>query len=121
LISDNVAEKVIIDLLDAVPVKNISGKYQVSNDVVYNIMYNKSYKHIMPDVRKDLTNRTSILQKDKIELAVEMYLQGSSQNEVSKTLGVSRNTLRRELNARNINPQFHINQHIKHANTEVIS
>lgn len=121
LISDNVAENVIIDLLDAVPVKNISEKYQVSNDVVYNIMYNKSYKHIMPDVRKDLTNRTSILQKDKIELAVEMYLQGSSQNEVSQTLGVSRNTLRRELNARNINPQIHVNKCIKQVNTEVIS
>ncbi len=121
LISDNVAEKVIIDLLDAVPVKNISEKYQVSNNVVYNIMYNRSYLHIMPDVREELKNRTSVLQDEKIETAINLYLQGHSQNEISKTLNISRNTLRKELKARNINPQFHINQHIKHANTEVIS
>lgn len=29
--------------------------------------------------------------------------------------------LRKELKARNINPQFHINQYIKHADTEVIN
>jgi len=75
----------------------------------------------MPDVREELKNRTSVLQDEKIETAINLYLQGHSQNEISKTLNISRNTLRKELKARNINPQFHINQHIKHANTEVIS
>lgn len=121
LISDNVAEKVIIDLLANMAVKDIANKYQVSSNVVYNIMYNKSYSHIMPDVREELKNRTSVLQDEKIETAINLYLQGHSQNEISKTLNISRNTLRKELKARNINPQFHINQHIKHANTEVIS
>lgn len=119
LISDSVAEKVIKDLLGAISVKSISEKYQVSGDVVYNIMYNKSYMHIMPDVRGELINRTSVLQKNKIDSAIEMYLQGSSQNEVAKTLGISRNTLRRELNARNINPQIYVNKCIKQVNTEV--
>lgn len=121
LISDSVAKKIIMDLLANMAVKDIANKYQVSSDVVYNIMYNKSYSHIMPDVRKDLKNRTSVLQDEKIETAINLYLQGHSQNEISKTLNISRNTLRKELKARNINPQFHINQHIKHANTEVIS
>ena len=117
----NVAKKIIMDLLVNMAVKDIANKYQVSSDVVYNIMYNKSYSHIMPDVREELKNRTSVLQDEKIETAINLYLQGHSQNEISKTLNISRNTLRKELKARNINPQFHINQYIKHANTEVIS
>lgn len=121
LISDSVAKKIIMDLLTNMAVKDIANKYQVSSGVVYNIMYNKSYSHIMPDVREELKNRTSVLQDEKIETAINLYLQGHSQNEISKTLNISRNTLRKELKARNINPQFHINQYIKHANTEVIS
>lgn len=121
LISDSVAKKIIMDLLVNMAVKDIANKYQVSSDVVYNIMYNKSYSHIMPDVREELKNRTSVLQDEKIETAINLYLQGHSQNEISKTLNISRNTLRKELKARNINPQLHINQYIKHANTEVIS
>lgn len=121
LISDSVAKKIIIDLLKREPVGHISKKHQVSNDVVYNLMYNRSYTHIMPDVREELEKRTSVLQKDKIESAIEMYLQGYSQNKVAKTFNISRNTLRRELKERNINPQIHVNQYIKQANTEVIS
>jgi len=121
LISDSVAKKIIMDLLANMAVKDIADKYQVSCGVVYNIMYNKSYQHIMPDVREILKNRTTILQNKKIEEAVNLYLQGHSQNEIAKTLNISRNTLRKELKARNINPQFHINQYIKHADTEVIN
>ncbi|HSH35485.1 GIY-YIG nuclease family protein [Schnuerera sp.] len=121
LISDSVAKKIIMDLLANMAVKDIANKYQVSSDVVYNIMHNKSYSHIMPDVREELKNRTSVLQDEKIETAINLYLQGHSQNEISKTLNISRNTLRKELKARNINPQIHVNQYIKQANTEVIS
>lgn len=119
LISDAVAERIIIELLKGLAVKSIADKYQVSTDVVYNIMYNRSYTHIMPDVREELKNRTTILQDDKIESAINLYLQGNSQNEVAKILNISRNTLRRELKARNINTQIHINQCTKQANTEV--
>ena len=119
LISDSVAEKIILDLLNEMPVSVIAEKYQVSNDIVYNLMYNKTYTYIMPDVRQDLINRTSKLTEDKIELSIKMYLQGHSQNEIAKKFNISRNTLRRELKARNINPQIHINQYNKQANTEV--
>lgn len=121
LISDNIAQKIILDLLANLAVKDIADKYQVSCDVVYNIMYNKSYQHIMPDVREILKNRTTILQNKKIKEAINLYLQGHSQNEIAKTLNISRNTLRKELKVRNINPQFHVNQYIKHADTEVIN
>lgn len=121
LISDNIAEKIILNLIDGLPVNDIADRYQVSNDVVYNIMYNRSYIHIMPDVREELKTRTSILQENKIESAIEMYLSGNSQNKIAKELNISRNTLRKELKARDINPQIYINQYIKQANTEVIS
>lgn len=74
----------------------------------------------MPDVREELKTRTSILQENKIELSIEMYLSGNSQNKIAKELNISRNTLRKELKARDINPQIYINQYIKQANTEVI-
>ena len=80
----------------------------------------KTYIHIMPDVREELKTRTSILQENKIELSIEMYLSGNSQNKIAKELNISRNTLRKELKARDINPQIYINQYIKQANTEVI-
>lgn len=121
LISDSVAEKIITKLSSGFPVKTIAEQFQVSTDVVYNIMYNRTYTHIMPDVREELKNRTTILLDDKIESAINLYLQGNSQNEVAKTLNISRNTLRRELKARNINTQIHINQCTKQANTEVIN
>jgi group I intron endonuclease len=121
LISDKIAEQIIIDLLKGISANDISNKYQVSNDVVYNLMYGKTYLHIMPDVREKLKSRTSILQEDKIETSIEMYLQGHSQNIIAKTMNISRNTLRKELKARNINSQTHINQYVKQANTEVIN
>ena len=74
----------------------------------------------MPDVREELKTRTSILQENKIESSIEMYLSGNSQNKIAKELNISRNTLRKELKARDINPQIYINQYIKQANTEVI-
>ncbi len=119
LISDSIAQKIIMDLLNGVNIKDITSKYQVSDNVVYNIMYNKSYKHIMPDVREKLKNRTMFLQTEKIEKAIKLYLQGYSQNKISKILNISRNTLRKELKMRNINPQLYVNQYTKHANTEV--
>jgi group I intron endonuclease len=119
LISDSVAKKIILDLLNELEVKNIAEKYDISSDIVYNLMYNRTYLHIMPDVRKNLKDRTTVLQENKIESSIKMYLQGHSQSEVAKTFNISRNTLRRELKARNINPQTHINQYVKQANTEV--
>lgn len=121
LISNKVAEKIILDLIEGIAVNSISNKHQVSNDIVYNIMYNRSYTHIMPDVREELQKRTSIALDNKIQLSIEMYLKGHSQNEISKALNISRNTLRRELKARGINPQKCVNQYIKHTNTEVIN
>lgn len=119
VVSDKIAKQIILDLLEGLPVKEIAEKYQVSGDVVYNLMYNRSYAHIMPEVREGLAKRTIKLGNEKIEASIKMYLEGHSQNEVAKTFNISRNTLRRELKSRNINTQKHRNQHVKNANTEV--
>lgn len=65
-------------------------------------------------------NRTKSV-KAKLDIAqgIEMYLQGESQNKISKELNISRNTLRKELQARGLNTKCHVNQYIKQANTEV--
>ena len=119
LISDSIAEKIIIDLLNNEVVSDIANKYQVSRDLVYNLMYGRSYRHILLEVREKLNDRTSSIRKSKIDTAIELYLQGSSQNAISKELGISRNTLRREFKKRNIDTKLHVNQYIKQANTEV--
>ena len=119
IVSDELAKQIILDLIEGFPVKEISEKYQVSGDVVYNLMYNRSYTHIMPEVREELAKRTSKLDGEKIEASIKMYLEGHSQNEVAKTFNISRNTLRRELKSRDIDTQKHRTQHVKNANTEV--
>lgn len=119
LISDEVAKNILIDLIEGDTVENIANKYLTSKDTVYNLMYNKSYKHIMTEVREDIKNRTSVYMENKIDIAIKLYLDGKSQNAIAKELNISRNTLRREFKKRDICTNFHINQYSKHTNTEV--
>nr|DAH03957.1 MAG TPA: intron associated endonuclease [Caudoviricetes sp.] len=119
VISDDVAEKIIDDLILNKTVKELEIKYSVTPDIIYNLMYNKSYKHIKPEIRESLSERTKINMSSKIEKAIDLYLNGMSQNEISKTLKMSRNTLRRELKKRDIKTDFHVNQFINNANTEL--
>lgn len=119
LLTNEIAGEIITDLLEDVPVKEIAAKFDVNCSVVYDLMYNRTYLDVMPEVRKSLITRTFDLLNNKIELAIEMYLEGHSQNKIAKELGMSRNTIRRELQKRDLNTQIHVNQFIKHANTEV--
>lgn len=119
VISDSTAEKIINDLVKNKAVKELENKYNVTADIIYNLMYNKSYKHIKPEIRKSLSERTKTNMSSKIEQAINLYLGGMSQNEVCKILKMSRNTLRRELKKRNIKTDFHINQFKNNANTEL--
>ena len=121
LISNKVAEKIIIELLNKETVVNITNKYQVSSETVYNLMYNRTYQYVMPEAREQLKTRTTDNNEEKIDMAINMYLEGNSQNKIAKELGISRNTLRKELQTRNINTQIHVNQYVKQTNTEVIS
>lgn len=119
VISDDVAEKIIDDLILNKTVKELEIKYSVTPDIIYNLMYNKSYKHIKPEIRESLSERTKVNMSSKIEKAIKLYINGMSQNEISKTLKMSRNTLRRELKKRDIKTDFHVNQFINNANTEL--
>lgn len=112
LVTDEDAKKIIDELLTGKEVKLIVEEFETTQDTVYNIMYNKSYTHLMPEVREDLKNRTTTNNKAKLDEAVEMYLNGISQNNIAQKLNISRNTLRRELIKRDIDTQLHKNQFV---------
>lgn len=112
LITDETAKRIIISLLDGLTVKEIALQYETTLDTVYNIMYNKSYTHIMTDMRDKLKDRTALTFEDKIEKAIQLYMDGYSQNKIAKELNVSRNTLRREFSKRDIDTQLHKNQFV---------
>ena len=118
-ISNEEAEQIILMLLNNEDVNEISSKLGVSVHTVYNLLHNRSYTDIMPDVREELKKIKKTNDKRKINTAVKMYLEGYSQNEVSKKIKISRNTLRKALQERNINTQKHINQFVVQTNTEI--
>ena len=120
VISDNVAFDIITDLFDGFSVSDLSKKYSVSKDIVYNLLYFKSYKHILAEKRDTLKEINKNMFNKKIEKAISLYTLGCSQNEISKVLKISRNTIRRELLKRNIDTKISKNQY-KHANTEIIA
>lgn len=119
IISDATAEKILNDLIANKTVKELEAKYNVTSDIIYNLMYNRSYRHLRPEIRESLSKRTEINMCSKIEKAIDLYLHGMSQNEISKILKMSRNTLRRELKKRDIKTDLHVNQFINNANTEL--
>ena len=116
VISNELAGEIIDELCDDVPVKQIMTKYNVTQDVVYNLLYNRTYKTVKPEVRQDLKERTKKIQSFKNKKAISMYLEGHSQNFISKEVGISRNTLRRLLKENGIDTKLHKNQYV---NTEV--
>lgn len=116
VISDETAKAIIEELFEGLSIKEAAQKFKCSKNTVYNLQQNRSYKHIMPQKREALKNIFKNRQKTKEEKAVQMYKQGFSQNEISKRMHISRNTIRCLLKERDINTQSHKNQHV---NTEV--
>lgn len=112
-ISNKTAEKIIYSLLKNETVKEICEKYDTTSDTVYNIMYNKSFPNVLPEVRDTLVKITKTSQEKKIKKAIELYLNGYSQNKISKELKISRNTLRREFTSRGIDTKLYKNQFTK--------
>ena len=110
------AGEIINELYNDTPVKEIMMKHNVSQDTVYNLMYNRTYTTVKPELREKLKSRAKNNQSSKNEKAISMYLEGNSQNFISKELSISRNTLRRLLKELKIDTQIHKNQYV---NTEV--
>ena len=116
IISNKIAGDILDELYKGEKVTNICEQYNVSQDVVYGLMHNKTYIDIKPEIREIIKNRTKSNQNNKNIKAVELYLKGMSQNAIAKELKISRNTLRRLLLERNIDTKVHKNQY---ANTVV--
>lgn len=118
VISDDEAILILNDLKLRKRVNNIAKERNVSVYIVYNLLENKSYKHLMSKEREEIKN-SLINEFDRhCEEAVNLFLSGMSQNQVSKKIGISRNTLRRILHEKGFDTKSYINQY-KHANTEV--
>ena len=116
IISNKIAKDIIMDLYNNKSVSFLKQKYQIQQDVIYNLMYNKTYINVLPEIRKELKNRTTNNNDIKVKKAITMYENGLSQNKISKELNISRNTLRKALKNLNINTKNHVNQYV---NTEV--
>lgn len=112
LVSNVVAAEIIKGLLRGEEVKALAARHKTTCDVVYNILYNKSYKLVMPDVREKLAERVREAFEERLEKAVAAYTSGKSQNVAAHEFNVSRNSLRAELKKRGIDTQIHINQSI---------
>lgn len=120
--SDEVALQIIEDLLNGMKVNDIANKNNVSTHSVYNIKHNQSYKHLKPEIRNNLKLESSVefIKKEKLNKAVVMYLNGMSQNQISKELNISRRNISIELKRRGIDTKLHKNQFVKtQANTEI--
>ena len=94
LFSDSIASKIITELMSGEDVKGVSKRNSVPTGSVYNLMYNRTYRHIMPKVRADLVCHAEMMAKKRLEKALEMVRNGYSQNVAAKECGVSRNTIR---------------------------
>ena len=116
IINNKIAKDIIIDLYNNKTVSFLKQKYQVSQDIIYNLMYNKTYIDVLPEIREELKNRTVNNNDIKVNEAITMYKNGLSQNQISKELNISRNTLRKALKELNINTKNYVNQYV---NTEV--
>ncbi|WEK53329.1 MAG: GIY-YIG nuclease family protein [Candidatus Cohnella colombiensis] len=116
MISDKMAEQIILDLHDNLPVSFLVLKYSASQDTVYNLMYNKTYTNILPEIREGIKKRVQANAEKNALLVVQMYNSGVSQNKISQELNISRNTIRRLLKTSGLDTKIHINQY---ANTEV--
>ena len=94
LFSDSVASKIITELMSGEDVGTVSKRNNIPAGSVYSLMYNRTYRHIMPEVRTELVRHTEIMAKKRFEKALEIVRNGGSQNAAAKECGVSRNTLR---------------------------
>lgn len=109
LTNDNV-EKLIKDMLNGLTVEDVMKKYKCSRQTVYGITRNRTYKAILPNLRKKLYNLNEENKKNTLDKIIPMYLNGNSQNKISKELGIARRTVSKVLKENNINTRLYKNQ-----------
>lgn len=118
ILSNKDAEKIIKFLLIEYNPMLAAQKFNTTYGIIMNLIYNRSYLNVLPEERDKLKLMSAKNFEQKIEKCVQLYLSGMSQNEIAKTMNVSRNSLRAELIKRNIDTQMHKNQFVQ-ANTEI--
>lgn len=109
LTNDDV-EKLIKDMLNGLTVEDVMKKYKCSRQTVYGITRNRTYKAILPNLRKKLYNLNEENKKNTLNKIIPMYLNGKSQNKISKELGIARRTVSKVLKENNINTRLYKNQ-----------
>ena len=109
LTNDDV-EKLIKDMLNGLTVEDVMKKYKCSRQTVYGITRNRTYKAILPNLREKLYNLNEENKKNTLNKIIPMYLNGSSQNKISKELGIARRTVSKVLKENNINTRLYKNQ-----------
>src|SRR5699024_569747 len=109
LTNDDV-EKLIKDMLNGLTVEDVMKKYKCSRQTVYGITRNRTYKAILPNLREKLYNLNEENKKNTLNKIIPMYLNGSSQKEISKELGIARRTVSKVLKENNINTRLYKNQ-----------
>lgn len=123
VISDRKAKEIIMFLYENQEwtIKQVAEYFNVSYYIVINLKDNKSYKHILPNIREEVKdlykckNPSARTRKkdgelvnftDKVVSALELVDSGFSQNKVSKQLKISRNTIRKALKQRQANTEI---------------
>ena len=109
LTNDDV-EKLIKDMLNGLTVEDVMKKYKCSRQTVYGITRNRTYKAILPNLREKLYNLNEENKKNTLNKIIPMYLNGKSQNKISKELGIARRTVSKVLKENNINTRLYKNQ-----------
>ena len=109
LTNDDV-EKLIKDMLNGLTVEDVMKKYKCSRQTVYGITRNRTYKAILPNLRKKLYNLNEENKKNTLNKIIPMYLNGKSQNKISKELGIARRTVSKVLKENDINTRLYKNQ-----------
>lgn len=118
ILSNEEAKKVIEFLLIDYNPMLAAQKFNTTYNIVMNLIYNRTYLNVLPKERERLKNMSIKNFQEKIDKSVQLYLNGMSQNEIAKTMNISRNSLRAELIKRDIDTQMHKNQFV-YANTEI--
>lgn len=99
IITDSQAEQFILEMLNGARPLDIAEREGLTRDILNNLYSNRSYRYILPERREELKNKYANDFREKVEEGIKLYKSGMSQNQIAKTLHISRNTLKRELKA----------------------
>ncbi|SUM82669.1 helix-turn-helix domain-containing protein [Staphylococcus saprophyticus] len=110
VLSNDDVRKLIEDMLNGLTVEDVMKKYKCSRQTVYGITRNRTYKAILPDYRDKLYNLNEENKEKTLSKIIPMYLNGFSQSQISKELGIARRTVSKVLKENNINTRLYKNQ-----------